>query len=234
MRYLHTMSLLLVQHLHSYFLCLIISMSFILSNCIQLKYNEIHIITDFLRIDRKRERDLLMINYANTITRLIRWISDSRFFLHSSISFYICFADIVYLYLTSITFITLMRRVLHISSIFVVHNTLVLTICHFFWSPLTLQDTSYSPEPHISAEHSQSLLSAQEAVSLWVLGTRKVCILTRLRSDDAILIHLFAHKVAIVRIYDAPIFYQCFTKSRADIPTHKCNGLSFFFYKFQD
>ncbi|XP_070160541.1 protein quick-to-court isoform X1 [Polyergus mexicanus] len=36
-----------------------------------------------------------------------------------------------------------------------------------------IKDTSYSPEPHISAEHSQSLLSAQEAVSLWVLGTRK-------------------------------------------------------------
>ncbi|XP_018305809.1 uncharacterized protein qtc [Mycetomoellerius zeteki] len=34
-----------------------------------------------------------------------------------------------------------------------------------------IKDTSYSPEPHISAE--QSLLSAQEAVSLWVLGTRK-------------------------------------------------------------
>ncbi|KAL6448687.1 hypothetical protein ACFW04_000490 [Cataglyphis niger] len=37
-----------------------------------------------------------------------------------------------------------------------------------------IKDTSYSPEPHISAEHSQSLLSAQEAVSLWVLGTRKI------------------------------------------------------------
>ncbi|GAB1868988.1 GRIP domain-containing protein [Camponotus japonicus] len=36
-----------------------------------------------------------------------------------------------------------------------------------------IKDTSYSPEPHISAERSQSLLSAQEAVSLWVLGTRK-------------------------------------------------------------
>ncbi|XP_029176076.1 uncharacterized protein LOC114944348 isoform X1 [Nylanderia fulva] len=36
-----------------------------------------------------------------------------------------------------------------------------------------IKDTSYSPEPHISAEHCQSLLSAQEAVSLWVLGTRK-------------------------------------------------------------
>ncbi|KAL0126120.1 hypothetical protein PUN28_004917 [Cardiocondyla obscurior] len=36
-----------------------------------------------------------------------------------------------------------------------------------------IKDTSYSPEPHISAECSQSLLSAQEAVSLWVLGTRK-------------------------------------------------------------
>ncbi|XP_012057629.1 PREDICTED: uncharacterized protein LOC105620749 [Atta cephalotes] len=34
-----------------------------------------------------------------------------------------------------------------------------------------IKDTSYSPEPHISAERSQSLLSAQEAVSLWVLGT---------------------------------------------------------------
>ncbi|XP_053972820.1 protein quick-to-court isoform X1 [Hylaeus volcanicus] len=36
-----------------------------------------------------------------------------------------------------------------------------------------IKDTSYSPEPHISADRSQSLLSAQEAVSLWVLGTRK-------------------------------------------------------------
>ncbi|XP_011704401.1 PREDICTED: uncharacterized protein LOC105459807 isoform X2 [Wasmannia auropunctata] len=36
-----------------------------------------------------------------------------------------------------------------------------------------IKDTSYLPEPHISAERSQSLLSAQEAVSLWVLGTRK-------------------------------------------------------------
>ncbi|XP_076383227.1 GRIP domain-containing protein quick-to-court isoform X1 [Megalopta genalis] len=37
-----------------------------------------------------------------------------------------------------------------------------------------VKDTSYSPEPHISADRSQILLSAQEAVSLWVLGTRKV------------------------------------------------------------
>nr|XP_050863597.1 protein quick-to-court isoform X1 [Vespula vulgaris]XP_050863598.1 protein quick-to-court isoform X1 [Vespula vulgaris]XP_050863599.1 protein quick-to-court isoform X1 [Vespula vulgaris]XP_050863600.1 protein quick-to-court isoform X1 [Vespula vulgaris] len=36
-----------------------------------------------------------------------------------------------------------------------------------------IKDTSYSPEPHISADRSQNLLSAQEAVSLWVLGTRK-------------------------------------------------------------
>ncbi|XP_076766550.1 GRIP domain-containing protein quick-to-court isoform X1 [Xylocopa sonorina] len=36
-----------------------------------------------------------------------------------------------------------------------------------------IKDTSYSPEPHISADRSQSLLSAQEAVSLWALGTRK-------------------------------------------------------------
>ncbi|XP_020286955.1 uncharacterized protein LOC109856282 [Pseudomyrmex gracilis] len=36
-----------------------------------------------------------------------------------------------------------------------------------------VKDTSYSPEPHISAECSPSLLTAQEAVSLWVLGTRK-------------------------------------------------------------
>ncbi|XP_024942829.1 mechanosensitive channel MscK isoform X4 [Cephus cinctus] len=36
-----------------------------------------------------------------------------------------------------------------------------------------VKDTSYSPEPHISADCSQSLLSAKEAVSLWVLGTRK-------------------------------------------------------------
>jgi len=82
--------------------------------------------------------------------------------------------------------------VYHILSILVVHNTLVLTMYHFFWSPLTLQDTSYSPEPHISAERSQSLLSAQEAVSLWVLGTRKVCILTRLLRDDATLIHFLS------------------------------------------
>ncbi|XP_076294916.1 GRIP domain-containing protein quick-to-court isoform X4 [Lasioglossum baleicum] len=37
-----------------------------------------------------------------------------------------------------------------------------------------VKDTSYSPEPHISADRSQILLSAKEAVSLWVLGTRKV------------------------------------------------------------
>nr|XP_050863603.1 protein quick-to-court isoform X4 [Vespula vulgaris] len=37
-----------------------------------------------------------------------------------------------------------------------------------------IKDTSYSPEPHISADRSQNLLSAQEAVSLWVLGTRKI------------------------------------------------------------
>ncbi|OAD53185.1 hypothetical protein WN48_10698 [Eufriesea mexicana] len=36
-----------------------------------------------------------------------------------------------------------------------------------------IKDTSYSPEPHISADRSPCLLSAQEAVSLWVLGTRK-------------------------------------------------------------
>ncbi|XP_076636532.1 GRIP domain-containing protein quick-to-court isoform X1 [Colletes latitarsis] len=36
-----------------------------------------------------------------------------------------------------------------------------------------IKDTSYSPEPHISADRSHTLLSAQEAVSLWVLGTRK-------------------------------------------------------------
>ena len=140
--------------------------------------------------DWEKERDLLVINYANTITRLIRWIS-SAVFLHSPISFYIYFSGIVYSFHTFITFITLMR-VHHISSILVVHNTLVLTMCHFFWSPLTLQDTSYSPEPHISAERSQSLLSAQEAVSLWVLGTRKVCILTRLLRDDATLIHFLS------------------------------------------
>lgn len=86
------------------------------------------------------------------------------------------------------------------------HNTLVLTMCHFFGPPLTLQDTSYSPEPHISAEHSQSLLSAQEAVSLWVLGTRKVCILIRLLRD-AILTHsLTSTNVAFAHVYDAPIF----------------------------
>ncbi|PBC25370.1 hypothetical protein APICC_06826 [Apis cerana cerana] len=61
----------------------------------------------------------------------------------------------------------------HFLCISVIHKSLVLIMCHFFWSPLTLQDTSYSPEPHISADRSQSLLSAQEAVSLWVLGTRK-------------------------------------------------------------
>lgn len=87
----------------------------------------------------------------------------------------------------------------HISSILVAHDTLVLTMCHFFWSPLTLQDTSYSPEPHISAERSQSLLSAQEAVSLWVLGTRKVCILIRL-PRDAILHFLTPVNVAFLHI----------------------------------
>lgn len=78
----------------------------------------------------------------------------------------------------------------HFLCISVIHNSLVLMMCHFFWSPLTLQDTSYSPEPHISADRSQSLLSAQEAVSLWVLGTRKVCIFAE-SPRDAILIHCF-------------------------------------------
>lgn len=62
-----------------------------------------------------------------------------------------------------------------------------------------IKDTSYSPEPHISAEHSQSLLSAQEAVSLWVLGTRKVCILIRL-SRDAIFHFLTPVNVAFLHI----------------------------------
>lgn len=114
------------------------------------------------------------------------------FFLRSLISFYIRFSETHRLFIFFFhIYHTLIRRVHHISSILVVHNTLVLTMCHFFWSPLTLQDTSYSPEPHISAEHSQSLLSAQEAVSLWVLGTRKVCILIRL-PRDAILIHFLS------------------------------------------
>lgn len=77
-----------------------------------------------------------------------------------------------------------------ILEIIIMHRSLVLMMCHFFWSPLTLQDTSYSPEPHISADRSQSLLSAQEAVSLWVLGTRKVCISAE-TPRDAILIPLF-------------------------------------------
>ena len=80
-----------------------------------------------------------------------------------------------------------MRHFLYIT---VVHKSLVLIMCHFFWSPLTLQDTSYSPEPHISADRSQSLLSAQEAVSLWALGTRKVGISSK-SPRDAILIHCF-------------------------------------------
>ncbi|XP_046493189.1 protein quick-to-court isoform X1 [Neodiprion pinetum] len=36
-----------------------------------------------------------------------------------------------------------------------------------------IKDTSYTPEPHISADSSKTLLSAKEAVSLWVLGVRK-------------------------------------------------------------
>lgn len=115
---------------------------------------------------------------------------------------------------------TLIRRVHHISSILVVHNTLVLTMCHFFWSPLTLQDTSYSPEPHISAEHSQSLLSAQEAVSLWVLGTRKVCILIRL-PRDAILIHFLSPlNVVFLHTYNMhrSFISVSFIISRTDVP----------------
>lgn len=84
----------------------------------------------------------------------------------------------------------------HFLCISVIHKSLVLIMCHFFWSPLTLQDTSYSPEPHISADRSQSLLSAQEAVSLWVLGTRKVCISAE-SPRDAILIHCFKHQCCI-------------------------------------
>lgn len=76
----------------------------------------------------------------------------------------------------------------HFLCIPVVHKFLVLMMCHFFWSLLTLQDTSYSPEPHISADCSQNLLSAREAVSLWFLGTRKVCISAE-SLRDAILTH---------------------------------------------
>nr|XP_031848663.1 uncharacterized protein LOC116434066 [Nomia melanderi] len=66
-----------------------------------------------------------------------------------------------------------------------------------------VKDTSYSPEPHISADRSQILLSAQEAVSLWVLGTRKVCISAEL-PRDAILIHcLLSICVVLVHIQDA-------------------------------
>lgn len=53
-----------------------------------------------------------------------------------------------------------------------------------FWSPLTFQGTSYLPQLHISADRSQCLLSAQEAVSLWVLATRKVCILTETKKKN--------------------------------------------------
>lgn len=126
-------------------------------------------------------------------------------FLRSLISFYIRFSETHRLFIFFSHYHTLIKCVHHFSSILVVHNILVLTMCHFFWSPLTLQDTSYSPEPHISAEHSQSLLSAQEAVSLWVLGTRKVCILIRLR--DAILIHFFNARKCSISSYNMHRFF---------------------------
>lgn len=150
---------------------------------------------DFLTFAKERfSRDL---NHANTITCLNLKVF---FFLRSLISFYICFSETHRLFIFFFTLShTCKAYVHHISSILVVHDTLVLTMCHFFWSPLTLQDTSYSPEPHISAEHSQSLLSAQEAVSLWVLGTRKVCILIRL-SRDAIFHFLTPVNVAFLHI----------------------------------
>lgn len=95
----------------------------------------------------------------------------------------------------------------HFLCVSVVHDSLVLMMCHFFWSPLTLQDTSYSPEPHISADRSQTLLSAQEAVSLWVLGTRKVCISAE-PPRDAILTHCYLSIcVILVHIPDAQAIF---------------------------
>ncbi|XP_076176512.1 GRIP domain-containing protein quick-to-court isoform X3 [Ptiloglossa arizonensis] len=70
-----------------------------------------------------------------------------------------------------------------------------------------IKDTSYSPEPHISADRSQTLLSAQEAVSLWVLGTRKVCISAE-PPRDAILTHCYLSIcVILVHIPDAQAIF---------------------------